>query len=82
MTLTRQDATDYVAYIIDDAGCGREIGDDQYAVVRTKPEWKGEHESILVGWQCGFGPLFVSVHSYLDVALDDDEAVELSTDFL
>jgi hypothetical protein len=36
----------------------------------------------LVGWQCGFEPLFVAVWSYLDVRLDDCEAEEIATDFL
>ena len=33
----------------------------------------------LVGWQCGFEPMFVAVWSYLGVRLDDDEAKSLAT---
>ena len=36
----------------------------------------------LIGWQCGFEPMFVAVWSYLGVTLDDDEAVDLATDLL
>jgi hypothetical protein len=37
---------------------------------------------VLVGWQCGFEPMFVAVWSYLGGSLDDDEAEELATDAL
>lgn len=37
----------------------------------------------LIGWQCGFEPMFVAVWSmFEDVKLDDDEAVEIATDLL
>ena len=36
----------------------------------------------LVGWQCGFEPLFVAVWSYLDRRLSEDEAVEIAKDLL
>lgn len=37
----------------------------------------------LVGWQCGFEPLFVAVYSYIPgVRLEDDEAEEIATEFL
>lgn len=36
----------------------------------------------LVGWQCGFEPMFVAVWSYLGVQLDDDEAAEIVKDYL
>lgn len=36
----------------------------------------------LVGWQCGFEPMFVAVWSYLGLELDADEAEELATEML
>lgn len=36
----------------------------------------------LIGWQCGFEPMFVAVWSYLGVRLDDDDAVEIAKDYL
>ena len=39
-------------------------------------------QTRLVGWQCGFEPLFVAVHDYLGGSLDDDDAIELATDLL
>jgi hypothetical protein len=73
--MTREQASEYVSFVVDDALNGRRLGDDQFAVVRPT--------SRLIGWQCGFEPLFVSVHSYIDdIRLDDDEAIELATDYL
>lgn len=88
--MKRDDAVKHVGYVVDDAGCGRKPGDDVHAIVRvggdkTLPsrEREGhEYPSVLVGWQCGFEPLFVAVHSYLDVRVDDEEAEELAADWL
>jgi hypothetical protein len=67
--MTRDMALPYVSYCLDDALSERDIA-DMPANAR------------LVGWQCGFEPLFVAVWSYLDVRLDADEAEEIATDFL
>jgi hypothetical protein len=67
--MTREQALPYVSYCVDDALSPRDIK-DMPANAR------------LVGWQCGFEPLFVAVWSYLDVRLDDDEAEELAADLL
>lgn len=77
--MTRSQALPYVSFVVDDAGSGRELGADQHATTR---ETGRKHRSVLVGWQCGFEPLFVAVHSYLDSRLDDDEAEELARDYL
>jgi len=79
--MNRDKATPYVSYVVDDAGSGREINDDPHAIVR-EPGGQFTYGSVLVGWQCGFEPLFVAVHSYLDVALGDDEAEEMARDYL
>lgn len=79
-------ALPYVSYVVDDAGCGRELGTDPHALVRVgggkchNPPY--QYASRLVGWQCGFEPLFVAVHSYLDVIIDDEEAEEMATEYL
>lgn len=91
--MTREQALPYVAYVVDDAGCGRALGDDRHAFVRpgnpsrlltdnrTEPEMMC-YASVLVGWQCGFEPLFVAVHSYLDVRIDDCEAEDMAREYL
>ena len=88
--MTREDAVPYVGYVVDDAGCGRGLGDDPHAIVREggddslpSRERKGfQYPSRLVGWQCGFEPMFVAVHSYLDVHIEDDEAIDMASDYL
>ncbi len=69
--MTREQALPYVAHYLDDA-----LSPDHSA---------GDlrDDARLVGWQCGFEPLFVAVQSYLPgVRLDDDEAAEIATDYL
>jgi hypothetical protein len=78
--MNRSQAAPYVSVIIDDALNGRELGDDPHAIIRDRDQFN--HPSILIGWQCGFEPLFVAVHSYCDWELSDDEAIELATDYL
>jgi hypothetical protein len=61
----------YVSFAVDDAGSPRDIS-------QGIPD-----HARLVGWQCGFEPLYVAVWSYLPgVTLDDEEAMELATDYL
>lgn len=67
---TRAEALEYVSYAVDDAMAER-TGEPIPPHAR------------LVGWQCGFEPLFVAVWSYLpEVRLDDDDAIELATELL
>jgi len=80
--MTREQAKDFVGYVVDDAGAARHVGDDMHAVVREGGPEGFKYGSVLVGWQCGFEPMFVAVHSYLDVELDDDECVEMAMDYL
>lgn len=67
--MKRRDAIPYISFYVDDA-----LSDHPHPVTsRTR----------LVGWQCGFEPLFVAVSSYLPgCACDDEEAVELAQDLL
>jgi len=73
--VTRDQALPYVSFCVDDALAERSI-DDMPSNAR------------LVGWQCGFEPLFVAVWSYLADTqgnrnrLSDDEAEELAADLL
>lgn len=67
--MRRADAIPYIRFCLDDALAERDIKDVL-------------HNARLVGWQCGFEPLFVAVWSYLGNTLDDDEAEEIATDFL
>jgi hypothetical protein len=79
--MDRSLALPYVSFVVDDALCARPLGADQHAIVREAGA-KFEHASRLIGWSFAFGPLFVAVHSYLDCALSDAEAIELATDYL
>jgi hypothetical protein len=73
--ITREQAMDYVSFCVDDAQAIRSIDD-------MPPNAR------LVGWQCGFEPMFVAVWSYLADTqgnhnrLDDDEAADLASDVL
>lgn len=68
--MNRTQAIPYVAYALDDTGAPRNVS-DMPANAR------------LVGWQCGFEPLFVAVWSYLPgVTLDAGDAEETAADFL
>jgi len=71
----------FVSYVVDDALNGRKLGEDQHAIVRSAATGH-THRSRLVAWQCGFEPIAVAVHSYLDCELSDEEAIELATDYL
>jgi hypothetical protein len=69
--MTREQALPYIAHCVDDAGSIRDIK-DMPANAR------------LVGWQCGFEPMFVAVWTYLpgEDQPDYSEAVGLAVDLL
>lgn len=67
--MTREQALPYVSYAVDDALSER-------ATTDIPPEAR------LIGWQCGFEPMFVAVWSYLGYRIDDDEASEIASTFL
>lgn len=67
--MTKDEALPDVSFCLDDTLAIRDISE--------MPD-----NARLVGWQCGFEPMFVAVWSYLGGRLDDDEAVELATDLL
>ena len=69
--MTREQALPYVSFLVDDA-----------LAERRREEMPTGKKVKLVGWQCGFEPLFVAVWSYLDVDLTDDEAEEIAADLL
>lgn len=69
--MTREQALPYVSYVVDDALSDNHRLSDMRSDAR------------LVGWQCGFEPLFVAVQSSIpDVRPGDDEAAEIATDYL
>lgn len=69
--MTREQALPYVSFVLDDA-----LSQD-HSPSEVHPT------AVLVGWQCGFEPMFVAVQSYLPrVRLDAEEAIEIATDFL
>lgn len=64
-------AMDYVSYVLDTA-----LSPD-----RQKSDIKPGH--VLVGWQCGFEPLFVAVvGAYDHENVDETEAEEIALDYL
>jgi len=67
--VTKDLALPYVSFCVDDAMAERSI-DDMPSNAR------------LIGWQCGFEPMFVAVWSYLDVSLDDDDAAQIAINML
>lgn len=82
--LERKDVRDeMVSYVVDDAGAGRKLNDDPHAIVRVAGD-KFKYASRLVGWYINQDTpvMIVAVHSYLDVAITDDEAVEMAKNYL
>lgn len=72
--MNRSDALPYISWVVDDAGSARKPDD---VAVEILPD------AVLVGWQCGFEPVFVAVQSYLPgVQIDADDAVEMATEWL
>jgi hypothetical protein len=69
-----EQAIEYVGYVVDDALNGRRVEDDQHAVVTDN--------SVLVGWQCGFEPMFVAVNSACGGKLGTGDAEQIATDYL
>lgn len=70
MSMTREMAIPYISYVLNDA-------------LNDLPISALQNNATLVGWQCGFEPLFVAVQSYLpDTIVDADEAIEIATDWL
>ena len=67
--MQRTDALPYVSFALDDA-----------LAIRTG-EPIPDH-ARLVGWQCGFEPLFVAVWSYLGGRLTEEDATEIAKDYL
>ena len=68
--MTRKQALPYIAYVLDDA-------------LNTHPVSEMLPNATLVGWQCGFEPMFVAVQSYLpDTTVDELDAVDIATDYL
>lgn len=71
--MTREQAIPYVSYVVDDS-----LDASRHLTGDPLPEG-----SRLVGWQCGFEPMFVAVHSYLPgVVLDEADAEDIATDYL
>jgi hypothetical protein len=65
----REDAVKYVSHILDDS-----------LNVQSGPV---QDNDTLVGWQCGFEPLFVAVRSYLPgVKVNSQDAEEIALDYL
>jgi hypothetical protein len=79
--MNRTDAVEYLGGYVDDA-----LSPDPFKAddghLMSDQEIATDSNIRLVGWQCGFEPLFVAVRSYLDLRLDDDEAEELAVDLL
>lgn len=65
--MEKNNAIEYVGYHLEDIGPidARPITDQTY----------------LVGWQCGFEPMFVAVHDHLNY-LDESDAEQIAIDHL
>jgi hypothetical protein len=69
--MTREQAWPYVSFGVDDA-----------LALFDAEQIPADRVITLVGWQCGFEPMFVAVWSYLNVRIEAEEATELATDAL
>jgi len=68
--MNRQQALAHVGHSLDDAGA---VHTGEVIPMKAR----------LVGWDCGFEPMFVAVWSYLPgVRLDDDTAEDIAADYL
>jgi hypothetical protein len=67
--MKRSEALPYVGHCLDNA-----------LSVRTQADMP--KNARLVGYQCGFEPMFVAVWSYLGGTLDANEAEEIAADYL
>ena len=80
--MTIDTAIPYISFVVDDSGNARKFG-GQWLPPGTPVDQRGlPINARLVGWQCGFEPLFVLVYSYLGVHLNENEAEELAKDYL
>lgn len=79
--MTRIEAARQITYVVDDTGNGRKLNADPHARVREAGE-EFRHGSVLVGWHGAGGATIVSVHSYLDVWVTREDAVELAVDYM
>ena len=71
MVITRAQARSFVCCAVDDALSARHL----HKI--PNPDTNVRY----VGWECGSGPKFVAVWSYLpNVQVSDEEAVDLATD--
>lgn len=79
--MSRDEVIPLVCCVVDDAGCGRRLGQDIHAIVREVGKFK--YASRVVYWgEPGDEPLAIAVHSYLDVWLNDNEAIQLAIEYL
>jgi hypothetical protein len=67
--MDRKAALPYISFCLDDSLNVRELD--------NMPK-----NARLIGWQCGFEPLFVAVWSYMGFELDGDSAIDIATDYL
>jgi hypothetical protein len=72
--MKRKDAMQYVGHVCDNAGAGRRVGSDFHARILDS--------SVLVGWDCGFEPMFVAVNCYLGSRVDYADAEDIATEYL
>ena len=67
--MNKEQATPYISHYIDDCLAIREAKD-----MPTN--------ATLVGWQCGFEPMFVAVWSGYGWQVNETDAEEIATDYL
>ena len=82
MTMTRDQALPYVAYVVDDALWAGTLEEWKKPPAGQEPNAVLLDKAVLVGWQCGFEPLYVAVVSYLDVTISASEAEGLATEYM
>lgn len=69
--MNRKDAEQYVSYAVDDNEIPRQV-----------TELARHPNAVLVGWQCGFEPLFVAVWNDFNLPIYQGDAIDIATRYL
>lgn len=81
--MRRDQALPYVSFALDDALNPSPATAEALRSGKIEGLDPSVRRARLVGWQCGFEPLFVAVFSYLpDCSVDSDTAEEIAKDYL
>jgi methionine synthase II (cobalamin-independent) len=81
VTFTLDEAKQVVRFVVDDTSNGCRLGENRFAIIREKGE-QFKNSSVIVLVVDITGPVGIAVHSYLDVPINDDEAIALAKNYI